>query len=261
MRVSHGREITMPRPSTSSQVWRNGLIFGVIIAVISLANTFLSWSLGAYNMNYDATTGVPTTGAGPSTTLLGCGVFLVNLALIFVAGMLTARATGSVGAASLTGLVAGLLGAVVGGVVSAILVVTVIAPQIQIPSDSGISQSQIQGIFIAAAIGGAILGLLIDAGVGAGVAALGGLVGRGSYEKANPPQPYQQSFYPGAPAGAAPYPGQPYPGQPYPAQPYPGQPYPGQPTPQYPAPPPMVMPLDPSMKPPMAPPQEPPQQG
>jgi hypothetical protein len=241
----------MPRPSTSSQVWRNGLIFGVIIAVIGLANTFLSWSLGAYNITTNPVTGAPTTGAGPGTSLIGCGIFLVNLALIFVAGMLTARATGSVGAASLTGLVAGLLGAVISGVVGAILIITVIAPQIHIPSDSGISQSQTQGIFIAAAIGGAVLALLIDGGVGAGVAALGGLVGRSSYDKANPPQPYQQSFYPGAPAGAPPYPGQPYPGQPYPGQPYP----------QYPAPPPMAMPPDPSMTPPMAPPQEPPQQG
>ena len=231
----------MPRPSTSSQVWRNGIIFGVIIAVLGLANTFISWSLGAYNISYDSATGVPTTGSGPGTSLLGCGIFLAELALIFIAGMLTARATGSVGGASLTGLVAGLFGAVISGVVGAIVIITLVAPQIQIPADSGISQSQIQTILIGVAIGGAVLAVLIDGGVGAGVAALGGLVGRSSYEKANPAQPYQQSFYHGAPAGAQPYPGQPYP--------------------QYPAPPPMAMPPDPSLQSPMAPPQEPPQQG
>ncbi|HEX9036446.1 MAG TPA: hypothetical protein VF808_05595 [Ktedonobacterales bacterium] len=228
------------QPSSRGLVWRNGLIFGGIIALIGLANVFLDWQLGAYNYTVNPATGTPTaTGGSPA---LGCVVFLVDLALTFVAGMLTARASGSVGAASLTGLVAGLLGALVGGVIAAVLIIVVIAPQIQLPTGSGVSQSQLQSILIGVAIGAVVLGLLVDGGVGAGVAALGGLVGRNSYQQAHPPQPYQQSFYPGGQVGGQPYapPPPPYTGAPqdptpqYPAPQYPPQPYPGQqPPPPY----------------------------
>lgn len=221
----------MPQsPSPRSLIWRNGLIFGGIIAAIALINVVIQWQLGAYSYHIDPVTNVPVSSASGAAGFLGCGVFIADLALTFVAGMLTARASGSVGAASLTGLVAGLLGAVVGGIVTLVLVLGVIAPAIQLPAGSGVSQSTLQTILIGILIGGIVLGLAVDGGLGAGVAALGGLVGRGSYQQAHPPQQYQQSFYPGGQGqyGAQPYAGPPTPAQPYPGAPqYPPQPFPG----------------------------------
>ncbi len=72
---------------------------------------------------------------------------------------------------------------------------------------------------IAGGIGIYILGLIFAIGVGAGIGALGGLLGRSQARKNAPPQPYQDQPYPGQP-----YPPQPYPGQPYPPQPYQDQP-------------------------------------
>lgn len=222
------------QPSPRGLILRNGLIFGALIALVAVIGVGINWQLGAYSYHTDPLTGVPTSGASAGASLISsCGSFIVDLALTFVAGMLTARKSGSVGAASLTGLVAGLLGALVGGIIGIVAVLAVVAPSIHIPAGSGISQSTMSGIIVGAAIGGVVLGLLVDGGIGAGVAALGGLVGRGSYEQANPPQQYQQSFYPGSQYGGQPYAPPPPPAQPYPGAPqYPPQPFAG--TPQYP---------------------------
>ena len=217
----------MPQqPSARGLIFRNGLIFGAIIAAIALANVFLSWQLGAYSVLAQAGSGAATPATiNGGTTLLGCAIYLVDLGLLFVAGMLTARKTGSVGAASLTGLVAGIIGALVGSGIALVLIMTVIAPQLQVPADSSISQTQLQTIIIGGAIFAIVIALIVDGGFGAGLGALGGLVGRNAYEKANPPQPYQQSFYPGAVGQPGAYPPPPpYAGPQYPAAPqYPGQ--------------------------------------
>ncbi len=225
----------MPQqPSARGLIFRNGIIFGAIIAAIALANVFINWQLGSYNILAQAGTGTPTTTLNGGTTLLGCAVYLVDLGLLFVAGILTARKTGSVGAASLTGLVAGLIGALVGSGIALVLIMTVIAPQIQVPADSPISQNQLQTIIIGGAVLGIVIALIVDGGFGAGIGALGGLVGRNTYQQANPPQPYQQSFYPGAMGQPGAYPPPPpYTGPQYPPQPYAGPQYPA--APQYPA--------------------------
>lgn len=244
------------QPSTSSLVWRNGFIYGAIIAVIGVATALLNWQMGAYDATVQAAAGTSPSISGAST-LIGCGVDLVYLAILFVAGMMTARKTGSVGAASLTGLVAGLVGAVVGSGIGLILVMTVIAPQIQLPADSPLTQSQMQAILIGGAVLGIVFALVLEGGFGAGVAALGGLVGRNTYQQANPPQVYQGSFYPGAAAGAYPNPQYPAP-PPYAAPPAPPEQY--SPTPQQypPATPEQYSPM-PSQQPPATPPQYPPQ--
>lgn len=216
----------MPQqPSARGLIFRNGLIFGGIIAAIALANVFISWQLGAYNVFSQVGSGATTPTVNGTTTLLGCAIYLVDLALLFVAGMLTARKTGSVGAASLTGLVAGIIGALIGSGIALVLIMTVIAPQIHVPADSSISQSQMQAIIIGGAIFGVVIALIVDGGFGAGIGALGGLVGRNTYQQANPPQPYQQSFYPGAVGQPGAYPPPPpYAGPQYPAAPqYPSQ--------------------------------------
>ncbi len=239
----------MRQPSTRGQIFRNGLIFGAIIAAIGLADVFINWQLGSYNIPALTTTSPSTSGLLRPSLFIGCGIFIVDIALMFVAGMLTARTTGSVGAGSLTGLVAGLAGALVGSGVGLVLVLTVIAPQIQVPEGSSFTQSQIQGIIIGGAIFGLVGGLLLDSGIGAGMGALGGLVGSNRYQQTHPPQPYQESFYPGTMGQPGAYPPPPpYAMPPSPAQtppPYAGQPgyppYPAQPgyppTPETPPPP------------------------
>jgi hypothetical protein len=241
------------QPSTEQPkapvVWRNGLIYGAILAAIGLVSFFINLSLGAYNYHVDPTTGQPVASAGFASTATGILIFLVNMAVLFVSGMMTARKTGSIGAASLTGLIAGAIGALVGATVTIIVVTTIVLPKLTIPSTSSVSLSQIQAIVTGVVIVAAIFGIAIDAGLGAGVAALGGLVGRNSYQQSNPPQLYQQSYYPSAYPGGAPgaYPG----GAPgYGPGAYPGQPPVSQPDAPpaqqpggYPPPPPPQQPL------------------
>ena len=246
----------MPKQSTGGAVMRNGLIFGSLIAAMVIGNVIFRWLTGGYEITSQTNGGVTSVNdfSTGSSFLLGCVIFLGILALTFVAGMLTSRKTGGVGSGSLAGLVAGALGALLGGVAAVIIILTVVAPSIQAPAGSNMTQSQMQGFLIGAEIFGLIFALFAYGGFGAGLGALGGLVGRNSYLRANPPQPYQQPFYPGGPwqpgayYPAAPYPGAPYappqypspqyPSPQYPAAPYPGPQYPGQPYPghQYPAP-------------------------
>jgi len=223
---------------------RNGLMFGAILGAINVGGVIVQWLTGGYNTTSQvnggftsvtfADTGVPA--------IVSCVNFLVALALPFIAGMLAARRTGRVGDGSLAGLVTGAAGALFGGVASVVVILTLVAPSLQPPEGSVFTPSQLQDILIGGAIFGLVGGLLLDSGLGAGLGALGGLVGRSSYEKANPPA-YQPPFYPYAPGqpGAyypgyspAPYPGQQYPPSPYAPPPYAPPPYAGQ---QYPAPP------------------------
>ena len=216
----------MPQqPSARGLIFRNGLIFGGIIAAIALANVFISWQLGAYNVFSQVGSGATTPTVNGTTTLLGCAIYLVDLALLFVAGMLTARKTGSVGAASLTGLVAGIIGALIGSGIALVLIMTVIAPtdtctrgQFDL-TEPDASHHHWRGDLRRRH--------RADSGwrLWRGIGALGGLVGRNTYQQANPPQPYQQSFYPGAVGQPGAYPPPPpYAGPQYPAAPqYPSQ--------------------------------------
>ncbi len=254
----------MPQQSTGSVVMRNGLIFGAVIAALIIGDTIVGWLTGAYDISSQTNGSISTTSfiiSGVSA-LMGCAIFLGALALTFVAGMLTARKTGGVGGGSLTGLVAGAFGALLGGVASLIVTITLEAPGAQPPVGSGLTQPQLQGMLIGAEIFGLVAGLFQYGAFGAGAGALGGLVGKNSYEKTHPPQAYQLPFYPGYPGGpwqpgayypAAPYPSPqspappyapppPYAGPQYPMPLYPGQPQAGYPTtpaqPQEPQPPP-----------------------
>lgn len=210
---------------------RNGLIFGAVIAALIIGDTIVGWLTGAYDISSQTNGSISSTSFFISgvPALMGCAIFLGALALTFVAGMLTARKTGGVGGGSLTGMAAGALGALLGGVASLIVTITLEAPGAQPPVGSGLTQSQMQGMLIGSEIFGLVAGLFQYGAFGAGLGALGGLVGRNSYLKANPPA-YQAPFYPGAPW----LPGAYYPSAPYPGPQYPGAPYPG---PQYPAPP------------------------
>src|SRR5579883_2078903 len=224
-RHSHGGG-TMQAQQSGNPAVRNGLIFGVIIAAVTILDDIIQWVTGSYNATVQAANNPgTTTSINGASTLLGCLVFLIALALCFIAGMNTARATGRVGSGAIAGLVAGLVGALIGGIIGLIIVAVVVAPGIHVQTTNGVS---VQAILIGGAIFAIVLGLIIDGGLGAG---LGALVGKNNYR--GPVTNYQESMYQGF-AGQPPAPPQ-YPGQPG-AYPPPPQ-YPTQPG-SYPPPPP-----------------------
>ena len=226
----------MPPQQTGRPALRNGLIFGAILAAVGLGNSLIQWLAGAYVVSTHAVNGftsVNVNDTGP-TAFLGCVVFLAVLALTFVAGMLAARRTGKVGTGSIAGLIAGAFSALVGGTLSLVVNIVLVAPALQVPAASTMTPSQVQALFIGTTVAGLILRLFFDSGVGAGMGALGGLLGANTYRKSLPvgPAPYAP-VYPGMPgmpgAGPAPQPW-PYANPQYPSQ-YPPQ-YPSQYPPQ-----------------------------
>jgi hypothetical protein len=213
-----------PPPVVSSRkvAFRYGLIFGLIQAAIAIVVSLLSKFVLSSN------TGV--------TLVLNGIVFLIGLTAYFIAGMLASRQTGKVSTGTISGLWTGVFSGILGCIVNVVLFLSITYPTLidhynKVGYPSNVSQSAFKVGAIAGGVGIYILGFIFAIGVGAGIGALGGLLGRSQARKNAPPQPYPGQPYPGQP-----YPGQPYPGQPYPPQPYPnqasqGQSYPGQPYP------------------------------
>jgi len=205
-------------PNSGKVAFQHGLIFGLIQAAIAsailLTNTFV---------------GNSSTRLGLALVLTGVG-FLLGLVAYFVAGILAAKQTGKVSTGTLAGLWTGVIYGVITFVVSMILFFTVNLPKLTgLQQSSSATSTNFETFRTAAIFGGvgfAIFGILFACGLGAGLGALGGLIGKNSSRVTLP------STYP--PFPGQPYPGQPYPPQGYPGQPYPPQPYPGQPGQPYP---------------------------
>jgi hypothetical protein len=175
---------------------RNGLIFGGILAAIGILSSLAGWRVGEYTVTY--TNGSLQSSASAAATALGCVIFLVRVGILFVAGMMTAKVSGSARGASATGLIAGLVGSFFSGVVSLILIYALWSPSIPIPAGSGITQEEVQSVVLAGGAIASLVGLVIDGGIGAGVAALGGLVGRAAYEPDDPLEAEPEPEYSGA---------------------------------------------------------------
>jgi hypothetical protein len=254
-------------PRAGHPVLRNSFIFGGILAGLNVVNLVVLVATGSYTVSsqvVDGSTTVSLDNSGVST-LLSCFLFLVALALSFIAGMLTARASGKVGGATLAGLLSGLFGTLIGGLIGLVLIVVIAFPNVTAPPGSTLTVGQMQALLAGAASVALVFGLVVNAGAGAGTGALGGLVGRSSYR--SPVPAYQPYPYPGMPAlGSQPlypypqvpdwtqppggysqpnYPQPNYPGPAYPQANYPGSPYPqpsyppsNYPGPFYPEPPP-----------------------
>ena len=199
-----------------SHFFRNGLIFGAILAALGLANTLIQAAAGAYHAVADTTSRIPSftvANTGPTALLVSVSV-LATLALTFLAGLLTARSSGRAGSGALAGLVAGVVGSLFGSIVSIVLLILFVAPVLQAPSGDPNITSRAQTVFVVVAIGTAFLGLLLDADLGAGMGALGGLLGanRSPYRNTSgaPPMPQapmpQAPGYPGTPAQPGPTP-------------------------------------------------------
>src|SRR5215472_8418586 len=154
----------MQAQQTGNPALRNGLIFGLILAAISLASSVIQLVSGV-------TLASATGGATSALSFLGCLVFIVALALFFVAGMNTARANGRVGSAAIAGLLTGLFGGLINLVVGLIIDFVFVIPNYSLPAGSGLSPSDEKAAFIVGAIIGVILFLVLYCGLGAGVAA------------------------------------------------------------------------------------------
>lgn len=220
-------------PSASGLIWRNGLIFGGIYALVSIISTLIEWLTGSLTgivniLNSAASGNQPTNILSTLLPLAiaGCVGFLIALTLQFVSGMMTARKTGGVGSAALTGLVTGAFGSLIGGGVGLVMDFLVVIPAlVSLASSLGQNPAQYQQSQTVSDIVGAIFSVVVYAGIGAGLGALGGLVGRNSYQQAHPAPSYEQSFY--QPGAYPPAPGYPLPqGQYAPPPGYP--PAPGQ---------------------------------
>lgn len=230
--------------SSGNPALRWGLIFGAILAALSILSTVIQASLGIGS--FGRVSGVPAVGGG--SLALSCVSFLVELGLFFAAGFLAARQTGMTRTGTFAGMIAAAIGGIVGAIVGIIAILTRSADYFQRAagaSNGQLSAQQLHDIAVVGGIIGAVIGLAIGIGIGAGLGALGGLAGKGQYR--GPVAAYQESMYQGMgqpgypPPGYPPQPGYPQQPQGYPPPPgYPPQPQnpgsypPPPPPPQYP---------------------------
>lgn len=216
-------------PSTGNPALRFGAIFGLTWGVVLVANYYASQQL--------------------SIGWSGLAAVVISLLVYLVAGMLAAQQTGKVS----TGLVAGLFTGIFSSLINVVgvVVILILNPSIvnkarqvaqQTVQSAGANFTYTNSMIIGFAVVGLILGLLLAGGVGLGMGALGGVIGRSRAPQAQvpyqdsmhlgmmPPTPYGAPGYPQYPQGQMPaYP--PPPG----AYPPPGG-WPQQPPPQSPGP-------------------------
>jgi hypothetical protein len=217
-------DVLTPQPA-SEFVFRSGLIFGAILGAAQVLGVIIQWLTAMYTQADLAPPEATPSNVvsvlivrGSVTLLLDVAFFLAMLALTFVAGVSTARKTGKVGLGVFAGLLAGVLGSLVGSLASLVAHLTLLAPYAYASTDGGANQGQAQGLLVSGATFWLIAGLLVYGALGAGMGAIGGLVGQNSYQRAHP-LAYQPPFFPYAPW---PYPMAPYFSPQSPA-PYPGQ--------------------------------------
>jgi hypothetical protein len=173
------------RQASGHPILVNGLIYGVLVLVVSLVSDGLSLA------------GVKVTDPATSFVVSGA-ILLVELAFFFLAGRAAAARAGSVGAGALAGLLAGAIAGVVGAVIGIARIV--LDPgairDAAIKANPAVNPSALTDqVIIVTGVVGAIIGLLFILGVGAGAGALGGLLGRRKFQPAS----YQESLYQGLP--------------------------------------------------------------
>src|SRR5438270_1315445 len=139
----------------------NAVKLGVGSAVVTL---LLNWIGNA------TATGDPCRRGSP----LGLLAFLVFLGLMGGAGFVTARAGGTIGAATMAGLVAALISAV-GTIIALAIIVGSINASCVGNNNTGVSS---QTLLTAGGIVAGIFVSVIGLGFGAGAGAIGGLIGR-----------------------------------------------------------------------------------
>ena len=203
-----GQDVARPK---SPAIWRWGFIFGGSAGALGIAAAVATLALTA----------------GLSLLLDAVFVLLV-LALYFGSGLVVARQTGSVSAATLSGVVAGIFSAILREIAAVFITYNKPLPAV---TTTGLDVGSLRTVIVVISV---LFVLMIFGGLGAGLAALGGLAGR---PRSAMPYPVMYAGTPGFPPQGYPMPSGygPPPGYPMP-QGY--GPPPGYPVPQGYAPPP-----------------------
>lgn len=212
---------------------RWGLIFGGVMALLS----------AMIGIGRVSTANQNTVNNG--FALLECLYLIVTLVVLFVTGILASKQTGKVATGTIAGLIAGVIGGVVLGVFVVIYVSTADLTNFQAQLAQNGSTLDPRTAAITGGVVLAVVLVLFLSGLGAGLGALGGLIGR-SQAPAHlryAGMPFPPGAYPGYPPAPGAYgPPMGYPPAGYPPAGYPpaGYPQPGQypPPGAYPPPPP-----------------------
>lgn len=193
---------------------KQALIWGISLGIIQIIVTVL--------------TGILRVSNPAIALLLELLAFLIALTFYLLAGLFAARQTHRVSTGTFAGLLTGVFQGILGFIATIVVDIATINRVRRVAQGlvnaANIPFHYTNGFIIAAAIIGGLIGLVFATGLGAGLGALGGLIGRGNVQQQPPSMPYPGQPYP--PYGAYPYP---YPYPPQPGQPYQGMPpYPGQ---------------------------------
>lgn len=154
-------------------IWRWGFIVGGSAGVLGIISA------------------VATLALETRVSLLLDVVFVVLvLAMYFVGGVFVARQTGSIGAATLSGVVAGVFSAILREIAAVFVAYSQPLPAL---STTGLDEGTLRTVLI---LIGVVFVLFLFGGLGAGLAALGGLAGR---TRASYPYPLPYPGMPGYP--------------------------------------------------------------
>ena len=174
----------------SAALW--GIIFGLILAALDVLHQLV-------------VAGAVRRALGPGTSLIYTALaLLIAAALYFVAGLLAARRANALEAGVFAGLIAGVI---VGATALALtLIVLALRPPLVVRHPGLVRAAEIAGVVRAA------LGVVVQALIGAGLGALGGLAGRrptppvasGPYTPYTPYAPYTPPQPASPPAPGAP---------------------------------------------------------
>jgi hypothetical protein len=155
------QEQSAARRGGAAFIWTWGAIGGVVLGMIQIIISLLS--------------------LGSLKTILDVLVWLI---VFFVIGLFAARQTGRVSTGALVGLVAGLIGGLIGRVLFFIIRIATNGQQItqalnQAAQSSGsISPGELNTVAVVGIVFALIVLVALELGLGAGIGALGGLVGR-----------------------------------------------------------------------------------
>lgn len=205
------------RPSHPAVRW--GLIFGGVMALLSVM----------IGLGRVSTENQDTVNNGFAA--LECLYVLISLVVLFVAGILASKQTGRVA----TGVLAGLFAGVIGGLTLTVFIIiwgaTVNTDQIvrvMNNSSSSLGSSDPRSVALLVSFIFSVVAILFLVGIGAGVGALGGLIGRSQAPEhlryaGMPFPPGQYPGYPPAPGAYGPQMGYPPAGYPPTGYPQSGQ--------------------------------------
>ncbi|MGZ3714052.1 MAG: hypothetical protein ACXVA4_01415 [Ktedonobacterales bacterium] len=174
------------QPQSGNPAVRQGLIYGGLTILVTILQDIIQFAVGGADAltNQGSSRGVPG---------LGTIVFVIGLVLLFLAGMSTTRQNGKVDSAAVAGFLAALIGGLFSGVIAVILLATGPIPTTGTSTGIQISRTDV----IIGSMFGSIVVVLLYAGLGAGVGAIGGLVGRRTYQSRYPAPSDQESMYQG----------------------------------------------------------------